>query len=206
MAETTLATVPLAIQATKGLIEYYGAYRSYSKDIERTVTLVEEFLNSLKQIERLIKSTSGKEDGQDAAALKEQLKRNLSTSRKEFETLQAEWDKVRPDPSRSGARAAVKKYGKRVLYPFHKNSLLALQSAVAGARGNIQVSIGASQLQQLRIIQSTAQETTENTGYLKSGELQFSFSKRRHSDTGTQATGRFLSDNFITQSSIFGVD
>lgn len=171
---TALGAVSLGIQVAQGLIKYYSAYRSYSKDVERTVTSVENFLRSLEQIEGLIKAEPTDKKGQNAVAFKEQLEKNVRTSRGAFETLRDEWKKVEPDPGKSGARANIKKHGTRMLYPFRKESLVALQSAVADARSNLEIGISTSQLHKVGLIESTVHETAEHIAYIKNSMLSIS--------------------------------
>lgn len=131
---SAVGIISLGIQVCRGLLQYYGSWKSQTQSIAKMVSSVESLTSTLE----LLKDVVGNEAFSKDKA--ENIVAKITDCQSGIEELSAELEKVREvntAEATSGFRDKLRQHGKRLLYPFRESTLLKMQEAVDDVRTNL---------------------------------------------------------------------
>ncbi|KAL9621759.1 MAG: hypothetical protein Q9160_003877 [Pyrenula sp. 1 TL-2023] len=143
MADGALSAISLGIEVTRGLYTYFKSIRELPDEANRILSSTENLRLSLDRIRIFIENSNDKR-APEAVTFKAQLEQNVASCEEAFKRLDREYRKLIRDPNATGIKSAMKHSSRLMAYPFRKDALRALESAVADARSNLAIGISAS--------------------------------------------------------------
>ena len=136
----TVGIVSLGIQLCQGLLEYYGSWKDYEKDVAATYESLSALQRTFILLEATIKNPGLSQD------IRKQVEENLVSCQDGIKSLQKRLDKVLANKVAVGAHAKAQVFVRRALYPFKESTLAKLREIVRELKENLVLTLEVLQL------------------------------------------------------------
>ena len=134
--------ISLGIQLSQSLIDYYSAYKSQFKEVNRTITRLQGLHSVLTDLESVLKHRDLR---QEQESLVKNIESHVKDCEELLEELGRELQKLRDTPH-LGFLDTVRSTGRRLAYPFRQSTLQKLEEDTAELRENLNLALAALQL------------------------------------------------------------
>lgn len=183
----------LGIRVTQGLVAYYTKYKHQDETIARTVHKLESLTSTLRTLNKASQNRSSQVD--EAGELKDAVE----SCQEIISELENELEKF-TSTSENGIRAASKRVGRKLAYPFRESTLKKLEEDVDEFKDLVLVALNVLQFKVVDHIQQETADLTLSVNSMKASQISDSIRdwlnapdstsdrnqacKRRHSKTG----------------------
>lgn len=134
--------ISLGLEVAKGLVWYVGAVQGRKDELEAVSRQVKDFNSSLDVIKNVSSSPARKHQ---LAGSK--VQEALSAGMQDLKDLRQFLEKLKDDPTQGpGFKVKLKQTGKRMVFPFHRESLDRLQQQLQRANASLSLAIQALQV------------------------------------------------------------
>jgi hypothetical protein len=134
--------ISLAIQTTKGLVEFYTSYRDQNTDVARTTEKLESLLKTFQFLNAALQSRKFRADERD---LMNQVESSIQQCNNLIQVLGDELLKFQKSPP-GGFNSTIKAAGRRTAYPFKRSTLQKLDEDVGEVRDDLTLALEVLQL------------------------------------------------------------
>jgi hypothetical protein len=142
IASGAISIVAFAIDATKDILWYYGAWKNQGEDVEQMLTSVNGLKGTLESLQETIKPP---------ASFPKNVVENVEKSIKSFNSccdkLKDELKKVQEtEPPKPGVRSKIRLHMRKAMYPFKDATLVKIRNVVSEARANLSLALDSLKL------------------------------------------------------------
>jgi hypothetical protein len=137
VASSAIGIISHGIQTARGILWYYGAWKSQDNDISNMRASLENLTETLEVLSEAIKPPAT-----FSVNVKDNVEKSIHAFKGTLGRLEDELRKVEDTaPPKSGARSTIRRHVRRILYPFREATLAKIQGAVSEARSNLTLAL-----------------------------------------------------------------
>jgi Fungal N-terminal domain of STAND proteins len=142
IASGAISIVAFAIDATKDILWYYGAWKNQGGDVKEMLASVNDLKGTLEFLQEAIKPP---------ASFPKNVVENVEKSIKSFNSccnkLMDELKKVqKTEPPKPGVRSAIRLHMRKAMYPFKEATLVKIRGLISEARSNLSLALDTLEL------------------------------------------------------------
>ncbi|KAL9593261.1 MAG: hypothetical protein Q9179_005989 [Wetmoreana sp. 5 TL-2023] len=166
IAGSAVGVISLGLTVTQGLVSFYAAYKDQDSDISctlRELSGLESIFSSLRDTLSTRRFESGEQD------IIQKIESSIDDCQELIEELQEALHRLTEDAS--GAKATVKKIGRRITYPFRKSTLQKLREDIAAIEDNLQLASQCLSLKDSKRIQDDIADAKSLLQLIKSNQI-----------------------------------
>jgi hypothetical protein len=142
IASGTIGIVAFAIDRTKDILWYYGAWKNQGEDVKEMLASVNDLKGTLEFLQEAIKPP---------ASFPKNVVENVEKSIKSINSccskLMDELKKVQEtEPPKPGVRSRIRLHTRKAMYPFKEATLVKIRGVISEARSNLSLALKALEM------------------------------------------------------------
>ena len=142
IASGAISIVAFAIDATKDILWYYGAWKNQGEDVKEMLASVNDLKGTLEFLHETIKPP---------ASFRKNVVERVEKSIKSFNSccnkLMDELKTVQEtEPPKPGVRSRIRLHMRKAMYPFKEATLVKIRGVVSEARSNLSLALDTLEL------------------------------------------------------------